>query len=115
MAEYTYPYERAAMLAEEMPDGLDLVDQLNFLCLRALYAQVRNGTVSRETGSREKAKLGYRRDWWGRKLMIRERAVESSVRQLRAVELAASAYAKERTPENADRMYRALYGAEARI
>ena len=47
--------------------------------------------------------------------MIRERAVESSVRQLRAVELAASAYAKERTPENADRMYRALYGAEARI
>ena len=113
MAEFTYPYECAAMRGEEMPDGLDIVDQLNFLCLRSLYAQVRNGVINRETGSREKAKLGYRRGRWERKLMIRERVVQRSVEMLKAVELAAIAYAKDRTPENADRLYWAVYGTEA--
>ena len=113
MPEFTYSYERAAMHGEEMPDGLDVVDQLNFLCLRSLYAQARNGVIDRETGSREKAKLGYRRDWWERKLMLRERVVQHSVEMLKAVELEANAYAKERTLENADRLYQALYGMEA--
>lgn len=98
-----------------MPDGLDIVDQLNFLCLRSLYAQVGNGVVDRATGSEEKARLGYQRSWWKRKLMIRERAVQRSVEMLKAVELAANAYAKVRTLENADRLYRAVYGMEAEL
>jgi len=114
MAEFTYPYERSAMLGEEMPDGLDMVDQLTFLCLRSLYTQKRRGMIDRETGSREKAKLRYQRDLWERKFAIRERAVERSVKQLKDVELAASAYAKERTLKNADAIYRALYGMEVR-
>lgn len=112
MAEFTYPYERAAMRGGEMPDGLDIVDQLNFLCLRSLYAQAGNGIIDRETGSREKARLGYQRSRWKRKLMIRERVVQRSVEMLKAVELAANAYAKDRTLENADRLYRAIYAAE---
>lgn len=110
MADFTYPYERAAMLGEEMPNGLDQVDQLNFLSLRSLYAQVRGGTIDRAAGSREKARLTYQRDLWARKLMIREGIVNRSVELFKAVELAASAYAKERTIENADRLYWALYG-----
>lgn len=110
MAEFKYPYEWAAMLGEELPDGLDLVDQLNFLALRSLYAQVRAGAIDRGTGSREKARLGYQYDRWIRMLMVREGAVKASVRQLKDVELVANAYAKERTLECADRMYQALYG-----
>lgn len=110
MADLAYPYERAAMLGEEMPGGLDLVDQLCFLSLRGLYAQVRSGAIDRAAGSREKAELVYRHDLWERKLMLRERVVERSAGLFRAVELAANAYAKERTLENADRLYHALYG-----
>ena len=45
--------------------------------------------------------------------MLRERVVQHSVEMLKAVELAANAYAKERTLENADRLYQAIYGVEA--
>ena len=113
MAEYTYPYERAAMLGEEMPDGLDMVDQLNFLCLRSLYAQKRSGVIDRATGSREKVKLRYQRDLWEQRLLSREKLAQHCVELFRDVEGAANAYAKERTLENADRLYRALYGVEA--
>lgn len=113
MAEFTYPYERPAMRGDEMPDGLDMVDQLNFLCLRQLYAQKWAGVIDRTTGSREKAKLRYQRDLWERKLMLRERVVQHSVKMIKAVELAANTYAKDRTLENADKLYQAIYGTEA--
>lgn len=102
------------MRGEEMPNGLDMVDQLTFLCLRMLYAQKRAGIIDRETGTREKAKLGYQRGVWERKFMLRERVVQHSAEMLKAVELAASAYAKERTLENADAIHKALYGLEVR-
>jgi len=107
---YSYPYERAAMLGEEMPEGLNLPDQLTFLALRDLYAQNRSGLIDRETGAREKAKLGYRREQVCRKLKVREGLVERSARFYRDVEHAADAYAKQRTLENADELYRAVYG-----
>ena len=113
MAEFTYSYERAAMLGDEMPDSLNMVDQLNFLCLRQLYAQKRAGVIDRATGSREKAKLRYQRDLWERKLMMRERVVRHSVEMFKAVEFAANTYAKDRTLENADKLYQAIYGMEA--
>lgn len=112
MAEFTYPYEPAAMRGEEMPDGLDMVDQLNFLCLRSLYAQARSGIIDRETGSREKGKLCYQRDLWERRLLSKEKMAQHSAEMFKSVEGAANAYARERTLENADRLYRALYGAE---
>lgn len=115
MPEYTYSYEHTAMLGEEMPDGLDMVDQLNFLCLRSLYAQKRSGVIDRATGSREKAKLRYQRDLWERRLLSREKLVQHCAELFRDVEAAANAYAKERTLENADKIYQALYGMEAEM
>lgn len=112
MAEFIYPYERAAMRGDEMPDGLDMVDQLNFLCLRQLYAQKRAGIIDRATGSAEKARLRYQRDLWERKLMLQERVVQRSVEMLKGVEAGANAYARDRTIENADKLYRALYGMD---
>lgn len=114
MAEFTYPYERAAMLGEEMPEGLDVVDQLIFLCLRGLYAQVRVGTIDRKTGSREKTRLGRQRDVWGQRLMFREKLAQYSAKMFKDVEAAANAYTKDRSLENADRLYYAVYGVQSK-
>lgn len=114
MAEFTYPYEREAMRGGEMPEGLDIVDQLTFLCLRSLYAQKRAGFIDRETGSREKLKLRYQRDLWEQRMMFHEKLAQHSAKMFRDVESAANAYAKERTLEHADMIYRALYGMEVR-
>lgn len=107
---FTYPYEREAMLGGEMPDGLELPDQLAFLALRSLYAQKRGGVIDRETGSREKAKLRYQRDTLCRKLGTKENMAIRSAWFFRDVEHAANAYAKHRTLENADELYRTVYG-----
>lgn len=106
---FTYPYEQAAMRGEEMPNGLSLPDQLMFLALRQLYVQKRSGAIDRDTGSREKAKLGYQRERLCRKLGIQEGLVLYSARFFKAVEGAASAYAKNRTLANADELYRVVY------
>lgn len=115
MAEFTYPYERAAMRGEEMPDGLNIVDQLTFLCLRSLYGQKRAGIIDRAAGSREKAKLRYQRDLWEQRLMFREKLAQHSAKMFQDAEAAANAYARERTLDNADRLYRALYGTGVRV
>lgn len=112
MAELTYPYEQAAMRGEEMPKGLNIVDQLIFLSLRDLYAQKRAGIIDREIGSREKAKLRYQRDLWEGRLMLGEKLAQKSAKMFKEVEAAASAYARERTLERADEIYRALYGMD---
>lgn len=109
MADYTYPYERAAMLGDEMPDGLDLPDQLTFLCLRRLYAQKRNGIIDRATGSSEKKNLGRQRNVWMERLHAEEKLAQHCAKMFRDIEAAANAYAKERTLENADRLYQVLY------
>lgn len=112
MADYTYSYERAAMRGDEMPDGLDIVDQINFLCLRSLYAQKRAGIIDRAVGSAEKAKLRRQRDLWEQRLFFREKLAKRCVEMFQTVEAAANAYAKDRTLENADKLYQAIYGME---
>lgn len=114
MPDYTYPYERAAMRGDPMPDDLDIVDQLTFLSLRELYSQVRAGKIDRETGSQEKGKLRYQHDLWEGRLRLKERLAQHSVDMFKAVEGAANAYAKDRTLENADRIYKALYKMEVK-
>lgn len=49
--------ERLAMQGTEMPDGLDLPEQLLFLTLRELYSNFRAGKVNRERGRREKNRI----------------------------------------------------------
>ena len=52
-----YPFEKAAMNADEMPEGLSAADQFMFLALRNLYKSKRLGLIDRDQGSREKNKL----------------------------------------------------------
>lgn len=101
--------ERAAMNDEPMPDGLKVYEQIYFWGLSEIYRCYRNGQIKREEGSKRK------------KILIRE------CEQLRQkyeeyfewctyyqilycrISQASSNYAKERTLENADKLYELIY------
>ena len=53
----TFPYEQQAMNGAEMPEKLEYPDQILYLSLRMLYAQLKQGIVDRPTAVREKKKL----------------------------------------------------------
>lgn len=53
----TNELERIAASGGEMPDGLELPEQLLFLTLRELYSNFRSGAVNRERASREKSRI----------------------------------------------------------
>ena len=101
-------YEKQAMQADEMPDGLEYPDQIMFLCLRSLYAQVRMGIIPREMAVAEKGKLlfSYRTNQFDlkcQKLMIE---------QIKQTETCISAYRKNRTLDNADAVIEAFQGVK---
>lgn len=107
-----FPYERAAMSGLEMPDGLDAVDQWMYLSLRLLYESKKKGIISREVGRAEKGKLAHQRTILEQKFKMREQLVSACSERTIRVEAAANAYAKDRTLENADKLYKARYGME---
>ena len=105
-----YPYEEAAMRGESMPDGLSLPEQMHFQALRLLYKNLFSGAISRDTAVTEKRKMDHpldaeinRRKW--EDIMYR---FHSDL--MKNMESAANAYAKNRTIENADKMYEVIYG-----
>ncbi len=53
----TEELERLAANDAEMPDDLDMPEQLLFLTLRELYSNFRSGAVNRERGKREKSRI----------------------------------------------------------
>ena len=101
-----FPYEMQAMMGEEMPDGLDYADQVMFLQLRLLYHQHKAGIVDRETAVREKRKMLINH----RGRSFAEKMGKYWVEQIKNTELARSAYRKERTLENADKLLACLEG-----
>lgn len=102
----TIPYEKAAMRRGEMPGGLSYPDQLLFLALRSLYAQLKAGVIDRPVGVVEKKKLleSYRVQKFNWEMG------DHFTRLIKNTELARAAYRKERTLENADKLLAALDG-----
>lgn len=103
--------ERAAMNGEPMPEGLSQIDQSYYQGLAFLYARYRGGYVTREAGRAEKKLLQKARDDALRTQRFGERCMDHAVRLWREAEGAANRYARERTLEHADGLYRAVYGA----
>lgn len=102
-----FEWELNAMRGEEMPDGLSTPDQTLYLQLRMLYNQYKTGIVTREVASREKKKL--LRNW--ELGLIWDKAGKLWNEQIRLTEEARSAYRKERTLENADKLLKRIEGA----
>ena len=105
-----YPYEEAAMRGEEMPDGLVLPQQLHFQALRLLYKNLHSGVIDRKTAVTEKRKLDHPLDVEMNRKKWEEIMYRFHSDLMKNVEGAANAYAKNRTIENADKMYEVIYG-----
>ena len=99
-------YEQQAINGGEMPDGLDYADQILFQQLRLLYSALRNGTITREMGVREKKKFlkEYEKNKDGVK------SIQGYVDYITATQTARINYIKSRTLENADDVIKALEG-----
>lgn len=104
----TFPYERQAMNGEEMPCPLEYPDQILYLSLRMLYAQLKQGTIDRATGTREKKQLmeEYRQNQFAESLL------KECAEQIKRTELARAEYRKNRTLENADKLLACLEGGK---
>lgn len=99
--------EDLAFRGETLPQGLDMAEQLLFLSFRQLYQYARLIRMDPERGRREKTAIleEFRR---------RQRQVywmEKTNRMWTAIELTGSAFGRERTIENAEAFFRAVYGA----
>lgn len=103
------PYEKQAINGEELPTSLEYPDQIMFLQLRMLYDQFRKGIINRETAQREKKQLldEYRL------YTFRNEMEKEWVEIIRLTELARSAYRKDRTLENADKLVAILEGRKS--
>lgn len=98
--------EELAMRNAAMPDGLSSADQLLFLKFRLLYQTAALGSITPEQGHREKLAIldRYRLDCFDEKCWRHTRQLWKNI------EAVGSAYALDRTVENADRFHEAVYG-----
>ena len=105
-----FPYEREAEQGEPMPDGLALPDQLAFQFLRSMYRDIRSGWSSREQAILEKGQMTHSYNKAKGEMDNWSKMGGYWAKKYKAVESAQSAYLKNRTLENADRLSAALDG-----
>lgn len=105
-----FPYEKQAMNREPIPDGLDWLDQKMYLSLRNLYADVQNGTISRETGILDKKKLAVSYQKERENESFNQKWARHTTQLWKGIESAQNRYRKSRTIENADRLSNAIAG-----
>lgn len=102
--------ERAAMKGEAMPDGLSQPEQTYFQGLAYLYARFKAGHISRDSGSAEKKKMLHQKEKAERDHQFWEKYNDYQVMLRKNTETAVSAYRKNRTLENADKLVDILDG-----
>lgn len=101
-----FDFEKQAMNGEPLPKGLDLADSLLYLGLKRTYADYKSGIISRKEGSEIKETLVYNHTKAKSELeFLSRRALELSER----IQSAKQNYEKNRTLENADALYCAIY------
>lgn len=88
-----------------MPDGLSTSEQLLFLKFRLLYQTAATGSITPEQGRREKIAIldRYQQDCFSEKCWCH------TLKMWKNIEAAGCAYALDRTVENADGFYEAVY------
>lgn len=103
-----YPYENQAANGSPMPDGLSAADTAAYQALAHLYARYRLGHIERSSAAVEKRKI--LRAWEAGKNS--EKLTEYHVALTVATEGAKSAFLKNPTVENAEKLIRVLDGME---
>lgn len=104
------PYEREAMRGNLMPDGLRLHDQSAFQALRNLYDRYKRGAITKEDASAEKRLIVAQRNREEASFEQNRRYTLLHAKLWKEIEAAGNRYGRERTIENADAFYQAVYG-----
>lgn len=105
-----FPFETIAANGEPMPDGLDLPDQYAFQFLANMYARIRNGNLDREQAAKEKGAMTYKHSIAKNILKSSSIMAKYWADLRRDIECIHTAYIKNPTKENADRLSAALDG-----
>jgi hypothetical protein len=96
--------ERMAKDGNEMPDGLEYPDQIMYMSLRMLYAQLRLGIIDRDAAIREKKQLVREYECYS----FQNAMGKEWVQVIKATELARAEYMKNRTLGNADKLMKSI-------
>lgn len=94
------------MCGMEMPEGLEVQDQILFLQLRLLYRSYKNGVITRDVAKDEKAKLLFEY----KKSTVANESRKRWVELIKRTEAARSEYRREKSIENADRLLKSIDG-----
>jgi len=108
--KFQFPWERAAMNGDEMPDGLSLPAQMAYTTLRNIYDVYYRKSLSREAAAAEKRKLRRQYEMAMESLSFQDKLTDHHVRVIRATEMVKAACRKNPTPENALRLCDVLDG-----
>ena len=100
--------EDLAFRGEPMPDLRSQADQLAYLSFRSLYEFARRVGMAPEQGKREKAQIVRAHEI--NKFL--EDMQEDTNQMWKRIEMAAAAFCKNQTIENANALYKAIYRAE---
>jgi hypothetical protein len=84
----------------EMPDGLEYPDQIMYMSLRMLYAQLKLGIIDRDAAIREKKQLVREYECYS----FQNAMGKEWVQVIKDTELARAEYMKNRTLGNADKL-----------
>lgn len=105
-----FPFERAAMRGDPMPDGLRLYEQSAFQALRHLYAMYHRKAISREDAAREKNQIRFQYDRAKADFEANRKNILANANMWKEIEGAANRFGRERTMENAEAFVQAVYG-----
>lgn len=107
---FSFPWEKAAMRGEELPEGLSLPDQMAYTCLRHIYALYYSKTISRDQAAAEKQRVRLQWERTVSNMEFDRKLTAHHVRVIRETEAAKAACRKDPTPENALRLCNVLDG-----
>lgn len=105
-----YPYEEAAKLGLGLPEGLTLAQSHHYFCLRDIYRRWQTGVTDKETALAEKRRISHSIEVENNMKKYQDIMYRYHSDLRKNIEGAANAYAKNRTIENADKMYEVIYG-----
>ena len=101
-----FDFEKSAMMGEPVPKDLDIADACLYMGLKYLYAMHKARLMDRKTATEEKRNLVFCHRKSKSQIEFLNR--ESEVLRVRIHE-ASENYKKNRTLENADKLYAAFY------
>lgn len=107
---FEFPWERQAMRDGEMPDGLELADQMAYTAMRNIYAAYQDKRLTRDQAASDKRKLRGEYDKAKKAAEFGAKLTRYHINQIMATSPAACAVRKDPTPENAIRLCDILDG-----